>query len=401
MEATVVGGAPSPDDLARPASEADIRRVYLDATSMGYVINGIGPITAFIAVALVLSDSQAGLHSVALALGLISAGLVTARLDRVIGTSRVHIAALVLVALSFFLLAWAPALAGTLLAAAGVGLGFGTMLAHVNQTLTSGGGALARVRTARGTLIAQISGLMVPIVIGIGVALGVGWGFVAVPVLGLVAVSLFFTRGRNYRPIARASVSGRLARPFWVAWLFLVMISSFESAIVFWASPLVERRTAVPLEEAVLVFSAFLGGMVVSRFALSLPAVGRLEPVLLMRAGLAGVLLGTLAAWVSTSFAFSVAAFFIAGVGSGVLFPLGIALAMETAPLQPQLASSRLVLGPGLGLLVTPFILGVVADVSDVGSAWILIPVICLAAVALTVPLARDRRAMTGEAPVA
>ena len=399
--AAFVGGGPSPDDLARPATEADVRRVYLDATSMGYIMNGVGPITAFIAAALVLSDSQAGLHSVALALGLISAGLVTARFDRVIGTPRVHIAALVMLALSTFLLAWAPALAVTLLGAAGVGLGFGMMLAHVNQTMTAGGGALARVRTARGTLIAQISGLTVPIVIGIGVAVGIGWGFVALPVLVLVALSLFFTRGRNYRPIPKASAGGRLARPYWTAWLFLATISSFESAIVFWASPLVERQAGVPLEEAVLVFSAFLGGMVLSRFGLSLPAVSRLEPIWLMRAGLAGVLLGSLAAWASTSFALSVAAFFVAGLGSGVLFPLGIALAMEAAPLQPQLASSRLVLGPGLGLLVIPFVLGVVADATDVGSAWMLVPLICLAAMALTIPVAQDRRAMSRDATTA
>ena len=95
----------------RPATEADVRRVYLDATSMGYIINGVGPITAFIAVALVLSDAQAGLHSVALALGLISAGLMTARFDRVIGTPRVHIVALIVLALSTLMLAWAPALA--------------------------------------------------------------------------------------------------------------------------------------------------------------------------------------------------------------------------------------------------------------------------------------------------
>jgi hypothetical protein len=302
---------------------------------------------------------------------------------------------------SFFLLAWAPTLIATLLATAGAGLGFGIMLAHVNQTLTAGGGSLARVRTARATLIAQISGLMVPIVIGIGVALGIGWGFIALPVLVLVALSLFFTRGRNYRPISTASAAGRLTRPYWTAWLFLVTISSFESAIVFWASPLVERQAGVPLEEAVLVFSAFLGGMVMSRFGLSLPAVSRLEPIWLMRVGLAGVLLGTLAAWVSVSFAFSVAAFFVAGLGSGVLFPLGIALAMEAAPLQPQLASSRLVLGPGLGLLAIPFILGVVADVTDVSSAWILVPLICLAAMALTIPVAKDRRSVSKEAATA
>ena len=395
------GGDPTPEDLARPATEADVRRVYLDATSMGYIINGVGPITAFIAVALALSDAQAGLHSVALASGLITAGLMTARFDRTIGTPRVHIAALVLLAISTLMLAWAPALGVTLAAAAGAGMGFGVMLAHVNQTLTAGGGPLARVRTARGTLIAQISGLTVPIVIGVGVALGIGWGFVALPVLALVALSLFFARGRNYRPIPRSSAGGRLSRPFWTGWLFLVTISSFESAILFWASPLVERQATVPLEEAVLVFSAFLAGMVVSRFGLSLSAISRREPVWLMRVGLVGVLLGSLVAWTSTSLALSVGAFLLAGFGSGVLFPLGIALAMDAAPLQPQLASSRLVLGPGLGLLAMPMILGVIADATDVGSAWILVPLICLAAMALTIPLAQDRRAVSTEAAAA
>ena len=138
--------------------------------------------------------------------------------------------------------------------------------------------------------------------------------------------------------------------------------------------------------------------MVVSRFGLSLPTFSRLDPIRLMRAGLVGVLLGSLAAWLSTSLVLGVAAFFVAGFGSGVLFPLGISTAMDTAPLQPQLASSRLVLGPGLGLLATPLILGVIADATDVGTAWILVPLICLAAMALTIPLAHDRRAASRDA---
>ena len=102
-----------------------------------------------------------------------------------------------------------------------------------------------------------------------------------------------------------------------------------------------------------------------------------------------------------SAFSKAVGAFFVAGLGSGVLFPLGIALAMEAAPLQPQLASSRLVLGPGLGLLAVPFILGVVAEATNVSSAWILIPLICLAAMALTIALARDRRTTSREAAAA
>ena len=154
----------------------------------------------------------------------------------------------------------------------------------------------------------------------------------------------------------------------------------------------------VPLEEATLVISAFLGGTVLARAGLSLPAVSGQEPVRLMRAGLALVLLGSLAVWASTSFSLSVVGFLAIGLGSGVQFPLGVTLTMDTAVLQPQLASSRLVLATGLGILALPMILGVLAEASGVSVAWLLVPLICLAALALTIPVGRDRQAKSAEA---
>lgn len=384
---------PSPEDLTRPASEADVRRGYLDATSMGYAISGVGAVTAFIAATLSLSGSEAGLHSVGLALGLLAAGFISDRLDRGIGTARVHIGALVLLASAVLALAWSPALAVTVLGAAGVGLGFGIMLSHVNQTLAAGGGALARVRVARGTLIAQVSSLTGPLVIAIGVAAGIGWGIVAVPVLVMIGLSLFFTRGRTFRPIPRGPEAGRLTRAYWTAWLFLLTVNAFEWTIIFWSSTLVERQTSVSLEQATLVISVFFGGMVIARSGLSLPAVGRQEPIRLIRAGLVVLVFGSLVVWASTSFPISLIGFLAMGLGSGVQFPLGIALTMDTAPLQPQLASSRLVLASGLGILALPPIFGVVAEVSSVSAGWLLVPVICLIGLVLTVPAARDRRA--------
>jgi hypothetical protein len=90
----------APDDLTRPASEADVQRAYLDATSMGYALAGVGAVTALIGTTLALSESEEGLHAVGLALGLLAAGLITDRLDRSIGTARVHVGALVLLALA-------------------------------------------------------------------------------------------------------------------------------------------------------------------------------------------------------------------------------------------------------------------------------------------------------------
>ena len=382
----------APDDLTRPVSEADVRRAYLDATSMGYAIAGVGAVTALIGTTLALRESEEGLHAVGLALGLLAAGLITDRLDRYIGTARVHVGALVLLALAVLALAWSPALGVTLFGAAGVGLGFGIMFAHVNQTLAAGGGSSARVRLARATLIAQVSSLTVPLVIWLGEGSGFGWSFVALPVVVMIGLSLMFTRGRHYRPIPTGPDAGTLPRAYWTAWLFVVIVNAYEWTIIFWASTLVEQQTSVLLRDATLVISMFFAGMVIARSVLSLPAVGRQEPVRLIRAGLAVLVVGSVVVWASTNFAISLIGFLAMGIGSGVQFPLGIALTLDTAPLQPQLASSRLVLASGLGILVMPLILGIVADASSVSVGWLVVPFMCLIGLALTVPVVRNRR---------
>ena len=382
----------APDDLTRPASETDVRRAYLDAVSMGYAISGVGAVTALIGTTLALRESEVGLHAVGLALGLLAAGFITDRLDRYVGTARVHVGALVLLALAVLALAWSPALAVTVLGAAGVGLGFGIMFSHVNQTLAAGGGSSARVRLARATLIAQVSSLSVPMVIWIGEKAGFGWSFFAVPVLVMIGLSLVFTRGRNYRPIPTGPEAGRLTRAYWTAWLFVLVVNAFEWTIIFWASTLVEQQTNVLLRDATLAISVFFGGMVIARSALSLPAVGRQEPIRIIRAGLVVLVIGSVVVWASTSYAVSLIGFLAMGIGSGVQFPLGIALTLDTAPLQPQLASSRLALASGLGILVMPLILGVVADASSVSAGWLVVPSMCLIGLVLTVPVARNRR---------
>jgi hypothetical protein len=385
-------GDPSPEDLTRPASVVDVGRAYLDATSMGYAISGVGAVTALIGTTLALSESEEGLHAVGLAVGLLGAGLVTDRLDRYIGTARVHVGALVLLALAVLALAWSPALGVTVFGAAGVGLGFGIMFAHVNQTLAAGGGSSARVRLARATLIAQVSSLTVPVVVWIGEEAGFGWSIVALPVLVMIGLSLIFTRGRHYRPIPTGPDAGTLPGAYWTTWLFVLIVNAFEWTIIFWSSTLVEQQTSVSLRDATLVISMFFAGMVIARSALSLPAFGRQEPVRLIRAGLAVLVVGSVVVWASSSFAISLIGFVAMGVGSGVQFPLGIALTLDTAPFQPQLASSRLALASGLGILVMPLFLGVVADASSVSVGWLVVPSMCLIGLALTVLIVRDQR---------
>ena len=116
---------------AGPASTFEVRSAYLDQSVMGYLIYGVGAISASLAVALSRSDAQAALHSSALAIGVVSAGLTGDRLDRLLGARMVHIGTYLLLATAIFLLAWAPAFTATLIGASAIGLGTGLiLLAH-------------------------------------------------------------------------------------------------------------------------------------------------------------------------------------------------------------------------------------------------------------------------------
>ena len=83
---------------ATHAAAAEVRRAYVDQAAVSYSFYVVGASAAFIAVALSLSDTQAGLHSSAMAVGMIVAGIAGERFDRLAGVRRVHLAGMSLLA---------------------------------------------------------------------------------------------------------------------------------------------------------------------------------------------------------------------------------------------------------------------------------------------------------------
>jgi MFS family permease len=370
----------------------EVRSGYLDQAVIGYLIYGVGAVTAFLAVVLSLSDAQAALHSSALAVGFVVAGLVGDRLDALLGVRLVHVVAYLGLSAAIIGLVLAPAFVVTLASAFAVGLGSALILAHINRVLTSAGGTLARVRMGRATFVSMIASLCVPLVIGFGVDQGLGWQVVALPAavllaIGIVAAGRQSDRARQVRP-----TKARLPSVYWLAWTLLVLVVSVEFAIVFWASSLIERQVGIPLGDATLIVSGFYAGMALARVMLSSHAVGRLDPVWLMRGGIAVAMVGTLLAWLARSVEPAAVGIFLGGLGVGFQYPLGAAVALSMAPGQERQASSRLVMASGLAILLSPLALGVAADLVGVSTAWLLIPGLCVAAIALSVPVARARQ---------
>ena len=374
-----------------PASSFEVRSSYLDQSVIGYLLYGVGAVTAFLAVLLSLSDAEAALHSAALAAGIATAGLAGDRLDALVGARPAHALAYLLLAVASVCLATAPAYLVTLAGAAAAGLGTGLLLAHVNRTLTRGGGTLARVRMARAALVAMVASLSVPLVIGLGENSGIGWQLAFVPAGLLILVGLGMTRGRRDATPEVTVVSGRLPGRYWLAWWLVVLVVSVEFSIVFWASTLVERQVGISLGDATLVATMFYAGMGTARIGLSFHVVSGRDPLWLIRGSLAVALFGSLLAWATSGIELAALGVYLGGLGTGFLYPLGVTVALSLVPGMQDRGSARLILASGVAILVSPLALGVAADMAGVSIGWLLVPGLCLAALALSVPVGRVR----------
>ena len=345
---------PPPRDVA--GSPAAVHRAYRDLGVVGYLLYGVGAVSPFIRDTLGLSDTVTGLHSSLVAVGFLAAGVLADRLDRRAGASRVHAAAALLAAAATLLLAWAPAVGVTLLAASLIGLALGVFLGHVNDLLGSGGDADARLRLLRANVFAMMGPFVVPIIISLGLAIGVGWQLVFLPALVLVA-STFRDAWRFGIPLgARPAVRGHLPRAYWLGWLLLVAMIGVEFAFAFWGATLVERRTGASIGDAALAAGGFFGGMLAGRVVLSLPAAGTIAPRLLVRGGLVLSISGAMLAWAAGEPALGAAGLLLAGLGVAGLYPLGVSMTLPLGAAAPAAAAARLTLATGVAILVAPLL---------------------------------------------
>jgi MFS family permease len=357
---------------------------YVAIATVGYVVYGLGAVGPYLRERLGLSDVQVGLHSSALAIGFILAGLFAARAGARLGEVAVRAGALALIAIAVVVLAWTPAVVATLAAGLAIGLGAGTVLSYTNASLGASGGSLARVRLGRANVWAMVAAFVAPVLLAAGASSGIGWWIGLVPALALAVIDTLDLRAGPRLAVDDPTAGGRLPTAFWVAWTYLVGVVAVEFCIVVWAATLVERRTGSSIETATLVGATFFAGMFAGRTGLSfgLGTGGDVRIPIGVGLVLAGV--GAAVTWLSTEPVLSALALFVAGVGVAVLYPLGISAALATAPDRLAAAGARLTLASGVAILAAPLALGAIADATGVVVGWSMVIVLAVAALVLS-----------------
>lgn len=399
-----------PDTAGRGRPDVALRAFAAYAVGT-FVMYGFGSVTPLLRTELGIADWLIGVHASAIAIGLIVWGVLGNRVARRLGgigpAERLAEAGVALAAVA---MALAPHPIASLLASLLVGLCAGVIISWVNQRLAQPGGRDASVALARANLVAISAALTAPIAIAAVALTGIVSGRDALLFAVPVVLVLELTRRA---PFARAAGPGEAspdgdrigaeapARPvaahhvpepplpgaFWRAWLVIVLVVGVEFSIVYWGSTLIALRTGVSASDATGIGAAFLAGMIASRTLLSAGVAAGRSRVGVMVVALVIALAGVSATWLATTAAVGGLGLFLAGLGVGPLYPVGVGFTLGLAPEAPDAATTRATLASGVAILLAPLVLSLVAEVAGIANAWPLVAGFALAALAVLATL--------------
>ena len=165
----------------------------------------------------------------------------------------------------------------------------------------------------------------------------------------------------------------RLPVAYWCYWAMLGLGVAIEFSAILWAPAYLEQVIGLDATSAAIGAAAFFGGMLIGR--VSGAGLFRLFPIRrLFFAAAATVFAGFLLYRFATDPIPVITGLFIVGLGTALLFPLGLSFAITAAGPAAERGATRIMLAPGLAILIAPPLLGVIADAAGLGAGLLVMP---------------------------
>jgi hypothetical protein len=250
---------------------------------------------------------------------------------------------------------------------------------------------LARIRTGdtervmmRSNAYASVAAISAPLAIGASIALGFGWlPGMAVP-LGIAAVAVWFTAhpvdADGPRPHHEQHTAGVIPplSTWWREWSVLTMSIVVEFCFVYFAATYLHDELGLSTAEAAAGAAAWGIGMALGRFAVSTwpPPRSVLPSVVAIAVGFAML-------WSIAIPAVAIAGIGIAGLGASPLYPSRLTALLDRFPASPDQGSARGTLASGAALVSAPALMAGLRAASDVRTAYLVVPVLLVALLAL------------------
>jgi fucose permease len=353
---------------------------YLLLAFYGYLLNILGPITPFLKDELRLSYTVSSLHFTAFAVGILLVGLFGHLLIQRIGRRSALWLGAFGMSLSALVLLAVRSPVFTIAASFCMGLVGSLILAIVPSVLSDRHGELRPVALSEANVVASLLSTLAPLMVGWAAALPGGWRLaLGTAALAPLLMRLLFGRLDFPQPASRPQdpASSRRSLPFlfWVYWLAIVLAVSVEFCMIFWSADYLETGLGLLKVDAARAVSLFLAGMIAGRLAAS-RLVQRFSARRVVVASLLVAAFGFLAFWQSGSTIPALAGLFITGLGTAGLYPLLLSLAIGVADNDTVQASARATLASGTAILLLPLVLGRLADLAGIHSAYAVVGIL-------------------------
>jgi len=357
---------------------------YFQIGLFGYFLYAFGPSIALLRDDHGYSRTVASLHGTAMALGAVVVGLLAVHVVRRTGRGPFLRMGSVTLALGLLLYTGFSPLWVTLLGAF-VASGGGTMImVGVNAFLPDHHGPAGPRAMSEAHGLGATMGLLGPLAVGLGVAIGWGWRVgLLVTIVGLVVLEI--VRGNRLEEFDGPhghpddepghAPRGPLTRRFWTAMAVFGMCAGTEFCLTLWGSDLLRDRAGLGSAAAAAALVTIVGGMAVGRVA-GAPLVSRHDPDHVLVATMGLTVVGFTIAWFSAAPVPMLLGFAVTGLGLGLQSPLAIGRAVIAADGQADRGAGLTSVAAGLASGIAPFVLAAVADHVGVRIAFLIVPVL-------------------------
>jgi predicted MFS family arabinose efflux permease len=371
------------------------RRTWLTYSQLGvygWFLYGFGPALTLLRDEQGFSRTVAGLHGTALAVGALLSALVVAPMTARFGRVRLIWAGLVLMCFGIVVLCTFTVLPATLGGALLCAFGGSFVVTCTTTVLATVHHSAAPAAITEANAVAAGVGAVAPLAVAVALTLG-SWRPALLVLLPVVAV-LALSERRTPQPAESGATPDRgrhapLGRRYWVSWIVVTPGIGVEFCLTLWSADMLQHRTGLSPAGASAAVTALVAGMCLGRAAGGRLAL-RFTLDALLYAGIALNVAGFALFWAITAPVPAVTGLFACGVGLSLYYPLGMARAIAASEGRPDQASARVGLGAALASGAGPFVLGALADATNIHLAMLVVPgLLVVAAVGIRVAPAR------------
>jgi MFS family permease len=354
---------------------------YLLMACQGYLIYSVGYITPYLQSELGTPSWAAAMPSASLAAGMFVSAFIVNLVVRRIGAGPAIRLWIALMAVTAVLMSLAVSIWPILAGAFFFGIAAAGSLVYVITMLGSQANGVYLMRSAMWSVVGGVVG---PVALS-AAARSIGWNLgplLPVPLLVVLVLAV------PTPAMGRSAVTGHVREPglgrwYWLTWVYLTLAIGAEFSFVAWGAQVAVARAGLALADATALAALFVVGEILGRLALSGGPGSRVDIQTVLRLSTVVTATGGALLWVAGTPIMVGIGMFVGGVGLAGLYPLTARLAVAQAPQAPVKAGARLTAASGVAISGAPLLLGLVAGLAGVITAWGLL--LAMLAVALVI----------------